>query len=223
MMMRRFCTRTLAMVSLLAFSGLLAAQEPEVCAPFRDGTVDSSLLETMLSAAREGYLYRIEQGTSQVGFCVDTKVSHIEGHFHDFQGGMALKTGDHADGQTMVMIKTSSLDTEGLVIRNMIKGEQFFDVEQYPEIRFISHEFHWTGSDSALLTGDLTLRGITKPVQFEVTVTPVNGTRVGKTQKILVKATTTINRVEFGMTGLSTLVNSEVQLCLTVEALKYVI
>ena len=221
MVSKGLLTRIFASISLLAVIGQAPAREAEICAPFKDGAVDSSLLESMLSAAQKGHLYRMVQSSSQVGFCVESKVSTIEGHFRDFQGGIALKTGDHLDGQTMVLIKTASLDTDGAVINNMVKGKQFFDVEKYPEILFVSRGFEWTGSDTAVLTGDLTMRGITKPVTFDVVLTPLGGTRIGTAEKILVKATTTINRTEFGMDGLSTLVNSNVQLCLTVEALKY--
>lgn len=221
MNIRMFYRSTLAAISLLAGAALVQAEEPEICAPFMDSTVDESLLETMLSAAQQGHLYRIERSSSRVGFCVDSKLQRIEGTFRDFHGGMALDSGNAADGQTLVLIRTASLDTDAILVRNLIKGEQFFDVEHYPEVLFVSHGFHWTGNDTAVLSGDLTLRGITRPVSFSVKLTALDGKPVGTAQKILVKATTTIDRAEFGMTGLSALVNSQVQLCMSVEAQRY--
>jgi len=208
-------------ISLLTSVSLLQAEESDICSPFKDGKVDESLLATMLSAAHDGHLYRIQQASSQVGFCVDSKLSRIEGNFNVFQGGIALDSGHNGHGQTMVMIKAKSLDTKGNIVENMLKGESFFDVEHYPEVLFVSSGFKWTGPDTAVIKGDLTLRGITKPVIFNVSLTALDDEHVEHAQKILVKATTTINRAEFGMKKLAAVVNNNVQLCMSVEALKY--
>jgi polyisoprenoid-binding protein YceI len=211
-------------VTLLTGLGLAQAEEAEeieLCEPFKDGVVNESLLATMLSAAQDGHLYRIQQASSKVGFCVDSKLSRIEGDFNDFQGGIALDTGDTADGQTMILIKAASLDTKGAFIENMLKGESFFDVENHPEILFVSNGFKWTGPETAVLKGELTMRGITKPVIFNVTLTALDGKQVKLAEKILVKATTTIDRAAFGMDTLASMVDNDVQLCMSVEALKY--
>lgn len=221
MNMRKLFERIALTVTLLAGASLAQTEETDLCSPFMDGKVDESLLATMLSAANDGHLYRIQQASSQVGFCVDSKVSHIKGYFNDFRGGMALDTSQSTNGQTMVLIKTASLDTDNYIVKNMIMGENFFDVENHPEVMFVSNDFQWTGPDTAVLKGLLTMRGITKPVTFDVTLTALDDKPVDAAQKILVKATTSINRADFGMEGLSSLVNSSVQLCMSVEALKY--
>jgi polyisoprenoid-binding protein YceI len=207
--------------TLLTGSSLALAEDNDVCSPFRDGKVNSSLLATMLTAAHDGHLYRIQQESSQVGFCVDSKLSRIKGSFREFQGGMALDPGDNDNGQTMVMIQANSLETEGAIVENMVKGEGFFDVEHYPEVLFVSTGFQWTGADTAVLKGNLTLRGITKPVIFNVTLTSLDNKQIDKAQRILVKATTSIDRTDFGMEKLTTLVDGSVKLCMSVEALKY--
>lgn len=219
--MSKLFKRIVLTVTLLTGIGLAQAEESDVCSPFKDGRVDESLLATMLSAAHDGNLYRIQQASSRVGFCVDSKLSRIEGNFRDFQGGMALNPGDNGNGQTMVLIRADSLDTKGAVVKSMIKGESFFDVEHHPEILFVSKGFQWTGPDTAVLKGYLTMRGITKPIIFNVTLTSLDANQVNQAQKILIKATTTIDRADFGMKKLASLVNSSVQLCMSVEALKY--
>ena len=205
-------------VFLIVGTGLVLAEDDDICAPFKDGLVDEDLLATMLSAAHDGHLFRIEQSSSRVGFCVDSALKRIKGTFQDFRGGITLDAGANSDGQTMVLIQTDSLDTEGILVRNMLMGENFFDVESHPEILFVSHSFEWTGIDSALLHGDLTLRGVTRPVTFNVTLTPVEG-RDG--ELITVEATTAIDRVEFGMDKLGKIADNEVQLCISAEARKY--
>lgn len=211
----------LTLALLLTGTGPGVADEGDICSPFMDGRVDESLLETMLSAAHDGHLYRIQQTSSQVGFCVNSKLSRIEGNFSEFKGGMALNPGDHGVGQTLVLIKADSLDTKGNIIESMIKGEGFFDVEHYPEVLFTSNGFTWTGPNTAVLKGDLTLKGITNPVTFDVTLTALDDKHINQAQKILVKATTTINRADYGMKKLTSLVDNDVQLCMSVEALKY--
>lgn len=217
----RFSRQMALTMTLFASAGLTLAGEDELCAPFMDGHVDESLLATMLSAAQDGHLYRIQEHSSQVGFCVNSKLSRIEGNFNAFKGGISLGPDNNSHGQTMVLIKADSLETEGTIIRNMIKGDSFFDVNQFPEVLFVSNGFQWTGPDTAVLKGNLTLRDITKPVIFNVTLTAMDAEPVRQPNRILVKATTTINRADFGMGKLEFLVDSDVQLCMSVEAEKY--
>jgi polyisoprenoid-binding protein YceI len=195
--------------------------ESDVCAAFKDSTVDQTVLETMLEAAEVGRLYRIEASTSRVGFCVDSQFKRVEGNFREFQGGMTLSKEGAGTAQTLVMIKAASLDTDGALIENMIKSERFFDVENYPEILFVSTGFEWTSSTTARLMGNLTLHGVTKPVVFNVTLTDIKDKSAGKGEQILVKATTKVSRAEFGMDTLSSLVDDNVQLCMSVKARKF--
>lgn len=219
--MNRLIRRLLIAMVLLPVVGLTQAEEGEICSPFMDGKVDASLLATMLSAAHDGKLYRIQPESSQVGFCVGSKLSQITGRFRDFRGGMALPGRNSGNGQTLVLIRADSLETGNTLIENMIKGESFFDTEHYPEVLFVSNGFRWKGADAAVLTGNLTIRGITRPVTFDVTLTPVKTVKSGSTNRILVKATTTINRSDFGMESLDSMVDHDVKLCMTVEAEKY--
>ena len=193
----------------------------DLCEPFLEGRVDGPLIDTMLIAAEQGHLYRIQKSTSRMGFCVQSTLSKIKGEFKDFQGGLALQPVASSDGLAMVVIKTDSVNVKGRLIENMVKGESFFDVDNHPEILFVSKSFEWTGEDRAVLKGDLTLRGITRPVVFDVTLTSIDGTWTDKAEKILVKATTSIERTAFGMKALSSMVDDTVTLCMSVEALKY--
>lgn len=220
----------LALAGLLfSAGGMAVALEPishsddevDLCEPFKDGKVDTTLLDTMLTAAENGHLYRIQKSTSRMGFCVHSQLSVIKGEFKEFQGGLALQPVDNGDGQAMVVINTDSVDVKGRLIENLVKGASFFDVDNNPEILFVSKGFEWTSTSTAQLYGDLTLRGITRPVVFEVTLTTLDGTPANKSEKILVKATTEIDRTAFGMKALSSMVDDTVKLCMSVEAQKY--
>ena len=198
-----------------------AVAEIEVCAPFKDGVVDESVVSRMLEAADDGHLYRIETSTSKVGFCVDSPVGLIEGEFTEFSGGLTfLQENVTTDEQALVKVNTASLETDGVFIESMLKGRKFFDVEQYPEILFVSTGFKWVSEREAILLGELTMHGITKKVGFHVVMIKQSGDSEHE-QRILVKATTLIKRSEFGITALYPMVSDSVNLCMSVDAVKF--
>ena len=90
------------------------------------------------------------------------------------------------DGQTLVVIRTASVETRSAFIEGMIKGENFFDVENNPEILFVSKRLDWTSKDTAELKGDLTMRGTTKPVTFYVSLEPLNGPTISQAEKVVI-------------------------------------
>jgi polyisoprenoid-binding protein YceI len=196
--------------------------EQELCAPFLHGKVDASRVESMRAAAKGGHLYRIQPDTSRVGFCVDSKFAVVKAEFKDFQGGMTLWPDHPGDKeQAMVLVKTASLDTDGSMIEYLLKGQRFFDVENYPEILFVSTGFTWSSDTTGTLKGDLTLHGVTRPVTFKVTLFPVKTGGEKPVGKVLVKAGTIIRRSDFGMDTLSRVVDDNVELCMSVEAVRY--
>jgi len=216
-------------ISGLSLSHAADSNEGDLCSPFMDGKVEPSLIATMLDAAQDGNLYRIDDDTSRVGFCVSSKFNEVKGDFHDVRGGLTLSTttATSGDGQALLVINTASLDTKGSMIEHLIKSERFFDVEKYPEILFVSRGFEWTGQDTATIVGDLTVHGVTRAVVFDVTLTPVKDTSglekiSGKlSNRMLVKATTTIHRSQFGMDNMSKLVSDSVDLCMSVEVQRH--
>jgi len=198
-----------------------AIAETDVCAPFKDGVVDDSIVSKMLAAANDGHLYRINPSSSKIGFCVDSPVGLIEGEFKDFTGGLTfLQENVSADEQALVMVNAASLETDGAFIEGMLKGKKFFDVKNYPEILFVSTDFKWVSETEAVLLGELTMHGVTKAVGFHVELIKEPGDHEQE-QRILVKATTLIRRSEFGLIALSSMVSDSVNLCMSVDAIKY--
>jgi polyisoprenoid-binding protein YceI len=198
-----------------------AMAETDVCAPFKDGVVDESIVSKMLAAANDGHLYRINPDSSKVGFCVDSPIGLIKGEFKDFTGGLTfLQENASTNEQALVIVNTASLETKGSFIEGMLKGKKFFDVENFPEMLFVSTGFKWVSETEAVLLGELTLHGVTKAVGFHVVLVDQPGDDV-QGQRILVKATTLIHRSEFGLTALSPMVSDSVNLCMSVDAVRY--
>ncbi len=206
---------------LLSAVSALAIAESDICAPFKEGIVDDAVVSKMLAAAEDGHLYRIKPSTSKVGFCINSPIGLIEGEFKDFKGGLTfLQQSQSKDEQAVVMVNTASLDANGSFIESILKGKKFFDVDNYPEILFVSTGFKWVSKTEAVLLGDLTMHGITKQVGFHVKLIEESGEHE-KEQRILVKATTLIRRSEFGLNALSPMVSDSVNLCMSVDAVKY--
>jgi polyisoprenoid-binding protein YceI len=192
-----------------------------VCAPFKDGVVAESIISKMLAAADDGHLYQIDPATSKVGFCVNSPVGLVEGEFKDFTGGLTFLQENIAnDEHALVKVNTASLETKGKFIEGLLKGKKFFDVENFPEMLFVSTDFQWLSKNEAVLIGDLTMHGVTKRVGFHVEL--INQDAIdSQQQRILVKATTLIRRSEFGLNALSPMVSDAVNLCMSVDAVKY--
>ncbi len=210
-------------VSALILSLLLpihpaVAADEGLCRPFKDADVDHTLIETMLKSAIDGTLYRIKPNSSRMGFCVESSLGVVKGDFQKFNGGLTLEGND---SQSMVKINVSSLDTNIPFIEQLLKSESFLYVDKHPDLVFVSTSFEWIDDKKAILKGKLKMRGVTKPVAFYVDITEVDGD-LGDSDTIIVKATTTVHRTEFGMTSLSNMVEEKINLCMSIEAERYI-
>ena len=210
-----------AAVAATTVTGSAAAGKGESCSLFKNGKIEKSVLATLLNAAKNGHMYRVETSTSQIRFCVDSKIKNVEGSFKDVQGGIALNQKQADSEQAVIVINTRSLETGSSLVKNVIKSEDFFDVEKYPEILFVSAGVEWKSPTKAVLKGKLTLHGVTKSVHFDVELTGAAGQSAQNEEIIMVRATTTIKRSDYGMGNFSGMVNDSVKLCMSVKAKKY--
>lgn len=210
--------RLLLMILLLSsgFTNNVAADK--FCTHFLNGKVRQSVLDTMLHAAKNGYLYRVQPATSEVKFCIDSKLSHIEGRFKEFEGGIAMQPGIENRGQALLSIDVDSVSASNPLVEKVIKSGTFIDVEHYPEILFVSTGFEWLIGSAGVVQGNLTLHGVTRPVTFNVTLSDIKGNKVGNSDIILIKMTAPISRAAFGMKKRKLLVSDSVKLCMSVRA-----
>lgn len=205
------------MLSLQLPAQAIYAAQDDPCAAFEDTQIDQSLIKKMLDAAKDGHLYQIKDGSSKMGFCVDSPIGMVKGNFQQFKGGIALK---EPSNHTLVSVNINSLETNVPFTENLLKSDQFFNVSDFPELMFISSEFQWLSDTRAVLKGDLSMHGITRAVAFYVEITEIDNDP-GDSDTILVKATTTVQRSQFDMSTLSPVVSDKVNLCMSVEAERY--
>lgn len=142
--------------------------------------------------------WTLDPSHSDIAFTVrHAGISKVRGRFADAAATVQVGHGS-ADTQATAVIKTASFDSGDANRDAHVKGADFFDVEQFPEITFMSTSIEANGEDFDV-TGDLTIKGVTRPVTIE---TAFNGTALdpfGNTRAGL-SGETTISRKDFGLT-----------------------
>jgi polyisoprenoid-binding protein YceI len=173
-----------------------------------------------------------EPGHTAAEFCVrHMMVTWVRGHFKNIQGRMDFDPEDPARASVEATIDARGLWTGAPDRDAHLKSSDFLDVEHYPAIAFRGRLVEQTGCSQFKVTGDLTMRGVTKPVILDVQYlgqwrTPYweGGVNKGATRAGFL-ATGSINRHDFGVSWNDTMdkggivVGNEVQITLDVEAL----
>jgi polyisoprenoid-binding protein YceI len=143
--------------------------------------------------------YTIDPAHSRIGFVArHAMVTKVRGSFNEFEGAGRFDADDPAAAQLQLTIQAASIDTRNADRDAHLRSNDFFDMSTYPEIRFVSTTVTPTDDDEYQVTGDLTIKGVTKPVtiEFEYTgtaVDPYGNTRIGLEGK------TTVNRKDWGV------------------------
>lgn len=123
-------------------------------------------------------------------------------------------------GSVDITVDTTSVDTGFPLFNQHIQGEDFFDTAKYPTITFKSSKVVFNGDKVAAVEGNLTVKGITKPVTLEVTSFHCMPHPMHKKDACGANATTKIKRSEFNAGKYAPYVGDEVTLNISVEAIK---
>ena len=205
----------LVVATALVTTTALAAQP---CSPFEGGRVDTELLQLMRDAAEEGRLYRVDPGNSNVGFCVrHFPGQEFRGEFTNIVGGLVFPPVSTQQGQALLLIHTASLESENTTLLPLVTGHDFMDTSRYPEILFVGHTAHWQSYTQGHIHGDLTLRGVTQPVIFELAIHPLDNGENERPDRILLRGRSQVNRMDFDMNSYRYFVSETVRLCMSVE------
>lgn len=142
--------------------------------------------------------WSIDPAHSSVMFSVKHLViSDVTGKFKDFAIDFSATKDDFSDAMVSAKIMVPSISTDNEKRDTHLKSDDFFNAEKYPEITFKSTKFERVGSNQYKITGDLTIRGITKKVTFDATLNGSMKTPMGTLYAW--KATTAINRFDYGL------------------------
>lgn len=141
--------------------------------------------------------WQIDPLHSELTFRVRHLVSRVSGNFNQWGGTIVANPTSLAGGSVDVKIKTASIDTQNERRDGHLRSADFFDAENHPEITFRSRRVAVQGK-KIQVHGDLTMRGVTKPVVLKGEYLGVTKDAQGK-QRIGFDAETTINRKDFGV------------------------
>ena len=150
------------------------------------------------SALRDPVRYVIDTSHSYIGFNArHFGVSNVKGNFKRFSGHILFDETDVTRSSVEVTIETASIDTNHERRDTDLRGSNFFAADSFPQITFVSKRVE-RGDDGYVVTGDLTMRGITREVSipFELAgpVSTGNGQR-----RIGVEGSLRINRFDYGL------------------------
>ena len=169
-------------------------------------------------AAAQSSQWQLDPAHSSAQFAVrHMGISNVRGTFTKLSGTARYDPADFKTDSVEVAIEVASVDSRVEMRDNDLASDHFFDVQKYPTITFRSTKVESAGADKLKITGDLTIRGITKPVTLDVDG-PSKPVKDGQGRLHMgVSATATVNRTDFGITGYQGIVGNEVTLTIDAE------
>ncbi|WP_108260319.1 YceI family protein [Mangrovicoccus ximenensis] len=183
------------------------------------------LLATALSAAAAtgamaAETYTVDTTHAQIVYNYNhLGFSTTYGMFSDITGEIQFDEADPAASSVSVTFPVASLFTGDDERTTHFKTDDFFGAEANPEATFTSTAIEVTGENTANITGDLTLNGITKPVTLETTMTQMGEHPMAGKPWIGFNASTTIIRSDFDMGMFAPYVSDEVEVFISIEAM----
>ena len=151
--------------------------------------------------------WTFEPGHTAAEFCArHMMVTWVRGHFKNVRGAIIFDPANPRAASVEVTIDAAGIWTGDPDRDTHLRSADFLDVENYPEITFKGGEIELLGENEACLTGDLTIRGVTRKVDLDIRYlgqwqTPwwEGGVDKGPKTRAGFVATTTINRLDFGV------------------------
>lgn len=164
------------------------------------------------AAAQGGQIYAVDATASSLSAKVPFfGIGRKSAGFPDVSGSIRLDRTRPQDIVLDVAIDATALTAGDNLTLSRLKGEKFFWVEKYPQVRFVGREMTLTSPTQGSVEGKLTARGVTKPVTLEVTFnTPPAEALPG--EAITLTGKTQINRYDFGMNSYRLIVGKYVQI-----------
>ena len=143
--------------------------------------------------------------------------SQPSAHFGISDGTLVYDAADVAKSSVQVTLPITGIDTFVDKLDEHLQSAEFFDVGKFPNATFKSTSVAAAGTNKLTVTGDLTIKDVTKPVTLDVTLNGAGEHPMLKKQAIGFSATATIKRTDFGVGAYAPNVSDDVQLRITTE------
>lgn len=143
---------------------------------------------------------KVDDAHSDIGFDVKhLMVSTVHGNFAKFSGTVDLDEKDMTHSKVKFVVRTDSITTGNEKRDGHLKSPDFFDIEKYPEAKFVSTSIKSMGDGKYELVGDLTIHGVTKKAKFTMLSLGAVKDPFGNSKRIF-QASTDLNRKDYGLT-----------------------
>jgi polyisoprenoid-binding protein YceI len=143
--------------------------------------------------------WQIDHAHTHIGFSVKhMMVTTVRGSFKSYTGKLSIDPSDFTRSTIEGEVDVASIDTGVAQRDEHLRNNDFFDAPNHPKMLFRSSKIESKGDGEFVVQGDLTIRGVTKPVAFDVEFNGTSKNPWGKTVAGL-SARTTINRNDFGV------------------------
>ena len=166
--------------------------------------------------------WRIDMGHSAVNFRVrHLGISWVNGQFRSWTAELIYDPANPEAASVTARIQTNSVNTNSERRDNDIRSGNYLAVDSFPEMTFVSRRVERVDATHLRITGDLTLRGVTRPVTMDAELSSVLSGQRGK--RVAFTATTSINRHDYGvvfnrMTEGAQVVGDEIRITIDLEA-----
>ena len=144
--------------------------------------------------------YALDTAHTRIGFVArHAMVTKVRGSFNEFSGSAVLDGENPANSSVEVTLEVASIDTRNSMRDDHLRTNDFLDVENFPQITFRSTAISHEGGQEFQVTGDLTIKGVTKSVTFPLELTGAATDPYGN-ERIGFEGSTQIVRSEYGVT-----------------------
>lgn len=163
--------------------------------------------------------YKIDSRHTLVEFKVERLgFSHTIGWFRDVSGDVNFDPDMPESANVNVVIATESIDTNFPPRDEWLRSDEVLNAEKNPQITFVSKEIAVSGDNAGTLTGDLTMNGITKPVELSVTFNKLGMNPVDKVETVGFTATGSLKRSDYDVKAFLGPVGDDVTFEIQLEA-----
>ncbi len=162
--------------------------------------------------------YQVDPGHRYITFSyLHVGYSRPALRWRDWEATLAWDADNPSASSLSVVIDATSIDSGVDEFDGHLNGDRFFDTAKHPEITFVSTKLTKTGDTTGVMTGDLTIKGITKPIDLDVTLNRTAKDDFFKVYKIGFSAVGTVKRSDFEMNYAIPVVGDEVEINIQAE------
>ncbi|MEP2028177.1 MAG: YceI family protein [Paracoccaceae bacterium] len=160
--------------------------------------------------------YQLDTDASQVGFLYVLNGAEQKGTMPVSQANLTIDPLDLQTAQVDVSVDVRKARTGLIFATEALKARSVLDSAEFPSIRFVATEVQLGTngriSDGAVITGNLTMRGVTKPITFEAHLYRIQGSQPEDLSQLTIRLTGSVTRSDFGANGFSNLVGDVIKL-----------